>query len=135
MLIPALLRATRASFSVAAGILTESALSFLGFGVSFPVPSWGSLVSETRDPSFWWIHLFPGLLIFLTVVCYNLVGDAVRDALGVLGGGDGRDVGDAPAGGVGILRTQGSGDDDGADENQREMNAHDGRGDLETRIG
>jgi peptide/nickel transport system permease protein len=69
------------TFAVAAGILTESALSFLGFGVSEPVPSWGSLVNESRSPEHWWIILFPGLLIFLTVSCYNLVGEAVRDAV------------------------------------------------------
>lgn len=70
-----------AAFSVAAGILTESAVSFLGFGVSHPDASWGSLVNESRSPEHWWIQVFPGLLIFLTVTCYNLVGDAVRDAL------------------------------------------------------
>jgi len=70
-----------AAFSVAAGILTESAVSFLGFGVSHPDASWGSLVNESRSPDHWWIQVFPGLLIFLTVTCYNLVGDAVRDAL------------------------------------------------------
>lgn len=69
------------AFSVAAGILTESAISFLGFGVQHPVPSWGSLVNESRSAEHWWIQLFPGLLIFVTVACYNLVGDAFRDAL------------------------------------------------------
>ena len=69
------------SFSVAAGILIESGLSFLGFGINLPIPSWGSLVNETRNLEYWWIQVFPGLLIFLTVLCYNLVGDAVRDAM------------------------------------------------------
>jgi peptide/nickel transport system permease protein len=70
-----------AAFSVAAGILTESAVSFLGFGVQHPEASWGSLVNESKSPDFWWIQVFPGVLIFITVTCYNLVGDAVRDAL------------------------------------------------------
>ncbi|MBV21722.1 MAG: hypothetical protein CMJ61_06145 [Planctomycetaceae bacterium] len=70
-----------AAFSVAAGILTESAISFLGFGTRPPEASWGALVNESRNPQFWWIQVFPGVLIFITVTCYNLVGDAVRDAL------------------------------------------------------
>ncbi len=70
-----------AAFAVAAGILTESAVSFLGFGVQYPQASWGSLVNESKSPEFWWIQVFPGLMIFLTVTCYNLVGDAISDAM------------------------------------------------------
>lgn len=70
-----------AAFSVATGILTESAISFLGLGVKHPEASWGSLINESKSPVHWWVQVFPGLLIFLTVTCYNLVGDAVRDAL------------------------------------------------------
>jgi len=70
-----------AAFAVAAGILIESAISFLGFGVQLPDASWGSLVNDSRNQKHWWIQVFPGLLIFITVTCYNLVGDAVRDAL------------------------------------------------------
>ena len=70
-----------AAFSIAAGILTESAVSFLGFGIRPPDASWGSLVNESKNPSYWWIQLFPGILIFVTVTCYNLVGDAIRDAM------------------------------------------------------
>ena len=70
-----------AAFAVAAGILTESAVSFLGFGVQAPGASWGSLVNESKDPTHWWVQVFPGFLIFVTVTCYNLVGDAIRDAL------------------------------------------------------
>jgi len=70
-----------AAFSVASGILIESAVSFLGFGVRQPEASWGSLVNASRSAAHWWIQVFPGLLIFVTVTCYNLVGDAVRDAL------------------------------------------------------
>ena len=71
-----------AAFSVAAGILTESAISFLGFGVKLPIPSWGALLSEARGVSeYWWLQIFPGVLIFVTVFCYNIVGEGVRDAL------------------------------------------------------
>jgi peptide/nickel transport system permease protein len=70
-----------ATFAVGAGVLIESALSFLGFGISAPVPSWGSLINESRHAEHWWIHLFPGLAIFATVVSYNLVGEGLRDAL------------------------------------------------------
>ncbi|MEZ5980294.1 MAG: ABC transporter permease [Planctomycetota bacterium] len=70
-----------AAFSVAAGILTESAISYLGFGMRHPEASWGSLVNASRSAEHWWVQVFPGVLIFLTVTCYNLVGDAVRDAL------------------------------------------------------
>jgi len=70
-----------ATFAVASGILTESALSFLGFGVKLPIPSWGSLLVESRNPEYWWIQIYPGLLIFITVILYNLVGEGVRDAL------------------------------------------------------
>jgi peptide/nickel transport system permease protein len=70
-----------ATFSVAAGILIESGLSFLGFGIQLPIPSWGSLFIESRSADHWWIQIFPGLLIFLTVLLYNLLGEGVRDAL------------------------------------------------------
>lgn len=70
-----------AAFSVAAGILTESAVSFLGFGIQEPQASWGSIVNESRSAAHWWIQVFPGLAIFVTVTCYNLVGDAIRDAM------------------------------------------------------
>jgi peptide/nickel transport system permease protein len=69
------------AFAVASGILIESAVSYLGFGIQPPKASWGSLVNESRSPDHWWVQVFPGLLIFVTVTCYNLVGDAIRDAL------------------------------------------------------
>ncbi|MGQ0553691.1 MAG: ABC transporter permease subunit [Planctomycetota bacterium] len=69
-----------ATFSVASGILTESALSFLGFGVQLPIPSWGSLLVGNSVEQ-WWIQIFPGLIIFLTVILYNLFGEGLRDAL------------------------------------------------------
>lgn len=71
------------SFGIAGSILTESALSFLGFGVPQPMASWGDLLNNSRsDPQgLWWLTLFPGLAIFLTVTCFNLIGEGVRDAL------------------------------------------------------
>jgi len=69
------------AFSVASGILTESTLSFLGFGIQPPVASWGSLINQSKAPEHWWVMLFPGLLIFVTITCYNQVGDAFRDAV------------------------------------------------------
>jgi peptide/nickel transport system permease protein len=72
-----------ASFGVAAAILYESTLSFLGLGL-IDEPSWGEMLNQARSGGTgfnWWIATFPGLLIFLTVFSYNLVGEAVRDAL------------------------------------------------------
>src|SRR5262249_30066848 len=70
-----------AAFAVAAGILTESAVSFLGFGVRLPVPSWGALLSDARSVEHWWMQVFPGLLIFATVLCTNALGEGLRQAL------------------------------------------------------
>lgn len=70
------------AFGVAGAILTESALSFLGIGVPVTTVTWGSLLNAARNaPDAWWLALFPGLAIFLTVTCFNLVGEALRDAL------------------------------------------------------
>ncbi len=71
------------SFGIAGSILTESALSFLGFGVPQPMASWGDLLNNSRsDPQgLWWLTLFPGIAIFMTVTCFNLIGEGVRDAL------------------------------------------------------
>lgn len=71
-----------ATFGVASAILIESTLSFLGFGVPPSTASWGSILSNARQllPSGWWLTVFPGLAIFLTVTSYNLVGEGLRDA-------------------------------------------------------
>jgi peptide/nickel transport system permease protein len=71
------------SFGVASAILTESALSFLGFGVALPTASWGSVLAVARDyiEFAWWLALFPGVAIFLTVAAFNLIGDRLRDSL------------------------------------------------------
>lgn len=72
-----------ATFGVASAILVESSLSFLGFGVQPPTPSWGDILSQSRDfiDIAWWLTLFPGLAIFLTITSYNLVGEGLRDAI------------------------------------------------------
>lgn len=70
-----------ASFAVGGGALVEAALSYLGLGVQQPIPSWGSLASESQHAGHWWLQLFPGLAILVSIVCYNLVGEAIREAL------------------------------------------------------
>jgi len=72
-----------ATFGVAGAILTEAGLSFLGLGVQPPTPSWGGMILDARPvlESGPWIGIFPGLLITLTVLSINLLGDALRDAL------------------------------------------------------
>lgn len=71
-----------ASFGVAAAILTEATLSFLGLG-PVEAPSWGSMLNEAVKSSVfnWWMAVFPGGAIFLTVFSYNLMGEALRDAV------------------------------------------------------
>ena len=70
------------AFGVATAILAESALSFLGIGVPAHLVTWGSILAEARANTFaWWLAIFPGLAIFLTVTVYNLLGDGLRDAL------------------------------------------------------
>ena len=69
------------AFGIASAILTEAGLSFLGFGVPPSVVTWGSMLNESRSAVYaWWMAVFPGLMIFLTVLSYNLVGDGLRDA-------------------------------------------------------
>ena len=71
-----------ASFGVAAAILTESALSYLGLGVPLPTASWGSILATAREhiEYAWWLVLFPGVAIFTTVAAFNIVGERLRDA-------------------------------------------------------
>lgn len=73
----------QSSFSVAFGILTEAALSFLGMGTQPPTPSWGIMLAMGRGylEQAPWLGAFPGLAIFLTVLGFNLLGDGIRDAL------------------------------------------------------
>ena len=73
-----------ASFNVASVILTEAALSFLGLGVPPEVPTWGSMLAESRDTlvaNKWWLAVFPGVAIMLTVLSFNILGDWLRDFL------------------------------------------------------
>jgi peptide/nickel transport system permease protein len=74
-----------ATFGVASAILVETALSFLGFGVPPPAPSWGELLTQAHryvtHPGAWWLTVFPGLAIFLTVTSLNLVAEGLRDAM------------------------------------------------------
>jgi peptide/nickel transport system permease protein len=70
------------AFGIASAILVESSLSFLGIGVPADIVTWGSLVNDGRDKfSAWWLVIFPGLAIFITVTVYNLIGEGLRDAL------------------------------------------------------
>ena len=72
-----------ATFGVAGAILTESALSFLGIGVQPPTPSWGNILTDGKDniDIAWWLSLYPGLAILVTVLGYNLLGEGIRDSL------------------------------------------------------
>ncbi|MBN8569217.1 MAG: ABC transporter permease [Ignavibacteria bacterium] len=70
------------AFAVASAILIEASLSFLGFGVKATTVTWGSLINLAREASnAWWLAIFPGLMIFISVVAYNLIGEGLRDAL------------------------------------------------------
>ncbi|MEN3376600.1 MAG: peptide/nickel transport system permease protein [Hyphomicrobiales bacterium] len=80
-ILPALL--VQGTLSIAAAIIAEAALSFLGLGQQPPAPSWGSMLNSaqrflTNAP---WMAIWPGLAIFLTVLSFNLIGDGLRDAL------------------------------------------------------
>ena len=72
-----------ATFGVAGAILTETSLSFLGFGVPPQISSWGSVLSQAQDymDIAWWLAVAPGIAIFITVTAYNIVGEGLRDAI------------------------------------------------------
>jgi peptide/nickel transport system permease protein len=72
-----------ATFRVATSVVTESGLSYLGFGVQPPTPTWGNMLKNAqmlmnRAP---WTAIFPGLMIFVSVIAVNFIGDGLRDAL------------------------------------------------------
>jgi peptide/nickel transport system permease protein len=71
------------SLGLAGAILTESGLSYLGIGVQLPTPTWGNMLSQSQTylTTAPWIALFPGIMIFIVVLCINYLGDALRDAL------------------------------------------------------
>ena len=84
----------QATLLIAVGIVVEASLSFIGLGVEPPNPSWGSMLADARNYVFtgqWWMSVFPGLAISLSVVGFNLLGDALRDVL------DPRNAGTGPA--------------------------------------
>ncbi len=71
-----------ATLEIAYAILEESGLSYLGFGIQPPTPSWGNLLSNAQDylVKYPWLAIFPGIMIFLTVISINYIGDGLRDA-------------------------------------------------------
>ena len=73
-----------ASFNVASVILAEAALSFLGLGVPPTIPTWGGMLAESRDQLLagrWWLAVYPGIAIMMTVLSFNILGDWLRDFL------------------------------------------------------
>jgi peptide/nickel transport system permease protein len=72
-----------ATFRVATSIITESGLSYLGFGVQPPTPTWGNMLKNAQEQMTMapWTAIFPGLMIFVTVIAINFIGDGLRDAL------------------------------------------------------
>ncbi len=71
------------TFAMAAAIISEASLSFLGLGVPRSIPTWGSMLSDARAhiSTSWWLPVFPGLFILVTVLGINLLGDGLRDHL------------------------------------------------------
>jgi len=74
-----------ATLGMASVILTETALSFLGLGIAPPTPSWGNMIQPAQQfivlSTRWWIWVPPGVGIFISVMCFNIVGDGLRDAI------------------------------------------------------
>jgi peptide/nickel transport system permease protein len=72
-----------AILGIAAAVLVESSLSFLGLGVQPPTPSWGNILTDGKAniEIAWWLSCFPGVAILVTVLGYNLLGEGLRDAL------------------------------------------------------
>ncbi|MBM3124937.1 MAG: ABC transporter permease, partial [Chloroflexi bacterium] len=71
-----------ATLELGYAIIEESGLSFLGFGIQPPTPSWGNLLSNAQDnfTKYPWLAIFPGLMIFLAIISVNYIGDGLRDA-------------------------------------------------------
>ena len=71
--------------SIASAILTESSLSYLGFGVTYPRPTWGNMLNGANNSTviknFWWRWLFPAIFLAITCICINIVGDTLRDVM------------------------------------------------------
>ncbi len=66
-------------------MLTESSLSYLGFGVTYPRPTWGNMLNAARNATiiknYWWQWLFTSIFLAITTICINIVGDALRDVM------------------------------------------------------
>jgi peptide/nickel transport system permease protein len=73
----------RATIGMGVTILVAAALGFLGLGAVPPTPEWGLMIAESQRylPSGWWISVFPGIAILITVLAFNLIGDSLRDAI------------------------------------------------------
>jgi peptide/nickel transport system permease protein len=73
----------QATLWIAFAVILEASLSYLGLGAQPPTPSWGNMLREGRRymREAWWVTTFPGLFIFITAMCFNMVGDGLRDAL------------------------------------------------------
>ena len=71
------------TFAMATAIISEASLSFLGLGVPRSIPTWGSMLADSRAhiSTSWWLPLFPGLFILVTVLGINMLGDGLRDIL------------------------------------------------------
>ena len=71
-----------ATLQLGYAIILEAGLSFLGFGIQQPTPSWGNLINSAQDHfiKYPWLAIFPGLMIFLTIISVNYIGDGLRDA-------------------------------------------------------
>jgi peptide/nickel transport system permease protein len=72
-----------AVLGIASAVLLESVLSFLGIGIRPPTPSWGNILTLGKDniEIAWWLSVFPGLAILVTVLGYNLLGEGIRDSI------------------------------------------------------
>lgn len=84
-----------ATLNLGSVVLGTAGLSFLGFGAQPPTPEWGNMIANSRDTltSAWWIANFPGMMIMLTVIGFNLLGDGLRDVLDPREVSDGRSAG------------------------------------------
>jgi peptide/nickel transport system permease protein len=73
----------QATLSVGLAILIESTLSYLGLGIQPPTPSWGNMLEDARTTMTqqWWLAVFPGMMVVITILCVNFLGDGLRDAL------------------------------------------------------
>lgn len=74
----------QATLFVGVAIIVEASLSFVGLGIQPPTPSWGTMLSDARSYIFsghWWLPVFPGAAIFVTVLAFNIFGDGLRDAI------------------------------------------------------